>query len=207
MNGSNTRNGLRPHAWEREQIKIIFQYSLMLLAALVAGWLLPRFFSESVWQKAYQMVDFHFSPTDSHQIWKTVYVFAKPTLFCIAAVFVFSFSSLNCLVTDGVLVYLGARTGCALSVLYTMFQNVTSPPSAFDCFLFVLFRLLVLAIFFVFSVHMAKYSYRLRIYSQEGRTLFHPQTVLGLIVHTVLCGAMCFALHFLYGYSMYLVSK
>ena len=205
MNGSYTRNDFHPSTRHREQIKIIFQYSLMLLAALVAGWILPRFFPETLWQESYQAVIFHFSPTASKiTLIQTAYTFAKPILICIAAIFVFAFSSLNCLITDGILVYLGARIGCSLSVLYAMLRSTTTDaPSASDCFLFVLFRLLLVAFFLSFAIRMASYSYRLRIYSREGRTLFEPKTVWALILHTLLGAAICLGLHVLYGYFLY----
>ena len=214
MNGSHAMRTSHPHAWEREQLKIIFQYSLMLFASLVLGWILPRFFSQTLWQEAYQALLHHISPTDSPgdmpTLLKTAWMFSKPMLLCIGAVFVFSFSSLSCLITDGLLVYLGARTGCALSLLYAMLRTANDAALASPAilpFLFVLFRVALAAMFLIFSVYMAKHSYRLRIYSREGRPLFHPKTLLTLIVHTALCATICFLLHFLYAYSICLVSK
>lgn len=210
MNGSTIRNRMRRHTWEREYVKIALQYALMLLAAFVAGWLLPRFFSETLWQNVYERVFFHFSPVNPQPIMQTAYRFAKPLLICVLAIFIFSFSSLTCLVSDGFLVYLGARTGCACSVLYAFLQAMnsqTDAPLPMACFLFVLFHLLLLIGFFLFSLCMAKYSYRLRVYSKEGRTLFHPATVLMLILHTVVCAALFFLLHVLYSYGIYLLSK
>ena len=56
-------------------------------------------------------------------------------------------------------------------------------------------------------VKMAKLSYRMRIYSVQGRTLFHPKTVMEWLLKTLLCILGLFILHLLYGYSIYLVSK
>ena len=210
-----TTSSKRTRAWDREQIKIIFQYAVMLVASWVAGWLLPHFFSETLWQMARETISTHFelpfsSLTNLHEVLLAVYGFFKPTLICIGLVGIFSFSSLNCLATDCVLVYLGMRTGCTVSVLYAFSQD-TAPLSyhtgAFRLFVFILFKLLVLVFFAVYAVRTAKLSYRLRVYSQEGRTLFHPQTVWALLLQIALCALFLFALHLLYGYSICLVSK
>ncbi len=215
MNGGYATPAKRAHAWEREQTKIIFQYGLMTIASWVAGWLLPRFLGEGLWQSAENAIATHFAlpfsaMTNAKELLYAVYAFFLPTLLCISIVGIFSFSSLNCLVSDGVLVYLGMRTGCTVSLLYSFFRSSTALSYRLDSlqwFLFILFKLLVLTVFFVYAVRMAKYSYRLRIYSQEGRTLFHPQTVGALLLQFALCTLVLFLLHLLYGCSIYLVSK
>ena len=95
MNGSTTRSRMPPHSWAREYVKIALQYALMLLASFIAGWILPRFFSEALWKSVYEQMSFHFSPIDPQPILQTAYRFAKPMLVCIAAIFIFSFSFYN----------------------------------------------------------------------------------------------------------------
>ena len=213
MTGSNTKSA--SSAWKREQMKIVFQYALMLIASWVLGWILPRFLGDSLWQEAERAISTHFTLPFAElkslkELLAVTYRFCLPVLICTAIVCIFSFSSLSCLVTDGVLVYLGARTGCTVSMLYTFSRSTPSlsyqaPPLTF--FLFLLCKLLLLVFFFIYSVRMAKYAYRLRFYSQEGRTLFHPHTVWSLLAQTLLCMLVMFMIHLLYGCSIYLVSK
>ena len=199
-------------AREREYRKIVFQYGLMLLASLVAGWLLPRLLSDALWERALASISAHFTPSlkGGKVLFHTVFSFFWPTFLCIITVAVFSFSSLNCLITDGVLVYLGMRTGCTVSMLYSLFRTTASlsyRPSLLLLFVFVLFKLVLLFIFTSYAVRMAQYAYRLRTYSEEGRTLFHPRTVGALILHFSLCSFVTFLLHFLYVCTIDFVSK
>ena len=61
MSGAYTRITRHPRVHVREKTKIIFQYTLMVIAAAIAGWLLPRFFGDALWQKASQAITAHFS--------------------------------------------------------------------------------------------------------------------------------------------------
>ena len=215
MNGTYTIFQKRASSYEREYFKIIFQYTLMLVASGIAGWILPRFFGEELWTVAQRAVSSHFSLPFSElfgprAIFHAIFIFFKPCLICIGMVAIFSFSSLNCLISDGVLIYLGMRTGCAFSVLYTVSRGIV--PNSYQTsplcvFLFVLFKLLLIFFFAVYAIQAAKHSYRMRIYSKEGRALFPKKTILALLWHTILCVATLFLLHLLYGYAIYLVSK
>ena len=215
MSGAYTRITRHPRVHVREKTKIIFQYTLMVIAAAIAGWLLPRFFGDALWQKASQAITAHFSlPFSALEgigvILQRVYSYFKPTLLCIILVAVFSFSSLSCLVTDCVLIYLGMRVGCSLSVLSSLAKGATivsSPPGTVCRFLFVVFQLLLVVIFWLYSLRAAKYSYELRVYSKEGRALLPKKAVGALLLYTTLYTIMLFLLHALYGYSIYLVSK
>lgn len=212
MNGSYTSSVSSSYIWERERRKIVFQYALMLLASWIAGWILPRFLSNTLWQQAQASVSTHFMPSlaSGKALFQTAYSFFIPTFLCIIVVALFSFSVLNCLVTDGVLIYLGMRTGCTVSILYSLFRGIPSlsyRPSLLGIFIFVLFKLLLLLIFASYAIRMAKYAYRLRIYSKVGRTLFHPNTVGALICHFTICTVVLFLLHLLYIYSIYFASK
>ncbi len=215
MNGANTIFSRRPYFHERERLKIIFQYTLMVVASCVAGWILPRFFGEALWQDIGKAVSKHFDHPFSAldgigAVVHTVYSYFKPTLVCIGIVAIFSFSSLSCLVSDGILVYLGIRVGCALSILISIFQE-SSPipyrPSSLCVFFFILFHLLWLVFFWLYSIQAAKYSYQLRMYSKEGRAIFPKKAVGALAISTLLCAISLFLLHLLYGFSIYLVSK
>ena len=210
MNGFYTAPVRTSYLWEREQRKIVFQYGLMLLASFVAGWILPRLLTEALWQQAQTSIATHFtpSPTSGKALFQTAYSFFVPTFLCIIAVAVFSFSSLNCLVTDGVLIYLGMRTGCTVSMLYALLQGSPSlsyRPPFLSVFVFLLLKLLLLLLFAIYSIRMAKYAYRLRTYSKEGRTLFHPRTVGAIIWHFSLCSSVLFLLHLLYSRNLSLL--
>ena len=215
MNGTYHPSATSAWIWRREQIKIIFQYSLMLVASVIAGGLLPRFLGDRAWQSALHAVTVHFDlsfslPIAAKEFFYTVYTFFLPTLICVGIVGIFSFSSLNCLITDGVFVYLGMRTGCTISVLCTLFRRNMLESlhfGFFKLFIFLLFKLLLLAFFMLYAVQMSKYAYRLRVYSKEGRTLFHPQTVFALLGKVILCSTVLFALHLLYGCLIYFISK
>lgn len=215
MNRAYTAFSKRSLPWEREQLKIMFQYALMLVAASIAGWILPRFLSDGVWQSAQTAIASHFDApfvelNSTRQAVSKVFSFFCPTLVCVGMVGIFSFSSLSCLISDGVLVYLGMRTGCTVSMLFAM-SNGSTPfpyrPEPVCVFLFILFKLLLLFFFFIYAVQAAKQAYQMRRYSKEGRTVFEPQTVGILLLQTLLCVAVLFLLHLLYAYSIYFVSK
>lgn len=206
-------NVLRKKPSDLEQIKIGFQYILMLTAALVLGWLLPRFFSDSFLEAAQSGVYRHFalpfsSFADIGNVLRALLRFFAPTGIALVIVFLFSFSSLSCLVTDGVLIYLGMRTGCTLSVLWRLRgASVESfHLGNIHLFVFSFFKFLILFIFLLYAFYMARYAYQLRKYSQSGRTLFPPKTVAALIVCMFAAGGMLFVLHAIYGYLIYLLS-
>jgi len=215
MNGANTIYSRRPYVHERERLKIVFQYTLMVVASFVAGWILPRFFGDALWQDIGKTLSTHFDVPFSaldggRAIMSAVFSYVKPTLVCIGIVAVFSFSSLSCLVSDIVLVYLGMRAGCTLSILTSALKEdpkISYRPSSLCVFFFVLFTLLVIVIFWFYSIQAAKSSYQLRRYSKEGRAIFSKKAVGILAFHTLWCTVLLFLLHLLYAFSIYFVSK
>ena len=215
MNDVYTPPSDRTHPEMREQLKIIFQYSLMLVSSFVGGAILPRLLGPEFWSMAETSVSTHFAlPFDGIKglgsILKITFSYFKPDFWCVLLVGIFTFSSLSCPVSDGVLLYLGARTGCSISVLYTLVKGNTQAayqPTAFCFFLFAVFKLLLLACFLTYSVRMAQYAYRLRIYSKEGRVLFEPKAVWNCLLQMITATSILFVLHLLYGASIYFVSK
>ena len=216
MNGSDRKpqsNTGVAQAWRLERFKIGFQYALTLAAALVMGWLLPHLWGNTIADWQMEAIEKHFSlPFASlstvSQALSFVASFAAPTLLCFLIVFLFSFSSLNCLINNGVLVYLGMRTGYTFSVLIRIVTQV--PPTAYQpgwiCLgIFVIFKFALLLLIFRYAFRSSEYSYYLRMYSQSGRALFHPRTVCMLMGYSILISIAVFAAHALYGWFLYIL--
>ena len=191
--------------WEIERFKIGFQYVLMIAASLVMGWLLPSFAGNSVTQNHIKILEQHFSlpfaSLSSHtDIAAYILGFSLPTLLCVAAIFVFSFSSLVCLVSDGTLIFLGMRTGYTTSLLFFVLRNsATDTAIGWGHFLLVLlFRSILLIVITFYAFRATEYSYRMRRYTAIGRASPQPATVLLLLGYTLLISLLLFALHAAY---------
>lgn len=198
-----------------ERFKIGFQYTLTLVASLILGYLLPRFLGSELESWQIDALTRHFalpfaSLSTLPQMLGVILSFAAPSLFCLVIIFLFSFSSLNCLMNNGVLIYSGMRTGYTFSVLVSLLGDgvsATYQPGAFRFAVFIAFKILLLLLMLRYAFRSSDYSYHLRRYSASGRPFLHAKTILTLTGYTILIAVAVFAVHMLYVWILYLLSS
>ena len=213
MNGS----AYKPHAntavaqgWRLERFKIGFQYVLVLLASAVMGWLLAKSDDIQIEQAQMELILGHFfrpfaSLPSARQALLTVLSFAASTLLGVALVFLFSFSAINCLINNGILIYFGARTGYTVSLLLQVVMQ--SDRIGFGRWiLFFSFKLATMLLLLFCAYRTSEYSCYMRMNSSSGRALFHPRTVLSLCACTVWTASLVIGLHALYAWILAIAS-
>lgn len=200
-------NTVLAKAWKIERLKFGFQYALTLLSALALGLLLFRAVGDSFlpsWQS--EIVARHFSlpfssrPTFFPVLSVTISL-TLPVLLGMGIVLLFCFSSLNCLLNDLVLIYFGMRTGYTVSVLLSALfdsSEAVYPVSWIEFWLFLFLKIATLCLLWIYAFRASECSYYLRMYSHNGRALFHPRTVLRLFLYTLASMTLMLVLHIVY---------
>ena len=97
-----------------EKRKIVFQFVLMMLSSVFAGIFLTKFLSSENLTKLSEKISYHFGANiaDGNLIYDIVNVYLRlcvVDIICIVIVFLSSFSVLNYLINDGILIFLGLR--------------------------------------------------------------------------------------------------
>ncbi len=217
MNGSAYKpqiNTTVAQAWRLERFKIGFQYTLVLLASLIVGWLWANASDVPVTQEQLEGILRHFaSPLASlpslREAAPFVLSFAASTLLCVAIVFLFSFSALNCLINNGILIYFGIRTGYTVAILRwgLMHSETFAAQIGWGRWvLFLLFKLALATAFWVFCFRASEHSCYLRMYSESGRAVLHPKTVLSLCALTLWIACIVTGLYAFYMWLLYIIS-
>ena len=217
MNGSAHKpqeNTTVAQAWRLERFKIGFQYTLVLLVSLIVGWLWANASEHPITQEQLSRILGHFdSPLASlpslREIAPFVLSFAASALLCIAIVFLFSFSALNCLINNGILIYFGVRTGYTVAILRWALMHSETFRLQIGWgrwLLFLLFKLTLMATQWMFCFRASEHSCYLRMYSESGRAILHPKTVLSLCGLTLCSACIVLGLHAFYTWILYIIS-
>ena len=203
-------NSAIAQAWRLERFKIGFQYALVLLAAMAAGWLFATASDTPITQEQANTILGHFfSPISSlpsaRQALLVILSLASSSLIGIALVFLFSFSAINCLINNGILLYFGARTGYTVSILLWVVTH-SEQIGPWHWLLFAAFKTANAVLLLFHAFRASEHSCYMRMYSSAGRALLHPKTVLSLCGHTVWISSLTIGLHALYAWALAIVS-
>lgn len=170
---------------ELEKNKIIFQFALMLIASVIGGICFSNLLSEVALEKAALRIISHFGVSSdngfSRLVWQYLGV-CLPDIICALVLFLFSFSFVNYVVSDAVLVFLGFRYGVNSAIIKITSFSVVGVGNSLSYWLL---RAAVLTVFMIFSCRMAFYSLSLRKFSQNGRLVLDRKALLSQMIYTL----------------------
>ncbi len=192
---------------ELEKRKIVFQFTLMLVAAVIAGICFTRFLGEGTVFGLAQKIYLHFSdklPQNAalSYFFSTLFRIALPDLICIISLFLFSFSFVNYMVSDAVLVFAGFRFGfnAALIRLAGIYSVGIGNSLSFW-----LLKGVMLPVLLAFSCKMALYALQLRRFSgANGRFIFNKKATSAMILFTLWICLLSMTANLLYCIFIYI---
>jgi hypothetical protein len=169
-----------PKAIRIERYKIAFQFFLMLTASIICGVCLTKILSEGLRSNAYEKIIRHFISAKIPRTFFEYFVdyikMSSMDILIILGIFIFSFSFINYVVTDILIVFIGMRFGFGAFLL-----SSTLNVSFTDKMAFYIFKIIIIVMMFVFSYMMAVYSLEIRRFSSNGR-LINSKRKLGSMI-------------------------
>ena len=182
----NTKRSVR--SIELEKRKIIFQFTLMLIGSLICALLFTELLGEGAINSSTERIVRHFSVNSEQALTLRTFSLMLLRTFCveifgIIITFVFSFSYINYLVSDVILIFLGFRYGLnAALVKLATFRAVGIANSLS----FWVIGALQSALILYFSYRMGVYSIGMRKFSSESaRTVLDIRVVLSSVLLTL----------------------
>ena len=171
-----------------ETAKFIIQYCLMLVASVVGGGALTYFQEQESFVSSFYRIYTHFSAPFSQcrgavEIGMMIFRYSVPNLIGALIVLIFSFSAMNHLVTQLILILEGGKFGFSACLLFRLIASETIreyiPP--FLCVTYFLTSLLSLCLIFYYSLELAKHSLSVRCYTPLGRPSIPPKSIVKLL--------------------------
>lgn len=195
-----------------ENIKILFQFLLMLICSLTIGGVLIKSLPETFYQSLIVRVSAHFETVfincdGIYDHIKTILLYALSDILSVAIIFVVSFSAFNYVLSDFLLVYNGIRTGASVCFLYMFISN---PVFVYNIGLlryivFLFFKAVILILIFDYAYRAAVYSRKLKITTPSGRPNIKIKVFFPFVMYTltyigsliIINGAYCWLIYFL----------
>lgn len=186
-----------------EKIKIISQFVLMLAASVVLGVCISKAFSAQFMGAALSTILRHFSPHAENVILKDAFVryvlFTLPDIITAIILLIFSFSFINYIVSDVVIVVYGVRLGIAASLVSAM-QEV----GMFDRVMFFVLRSVIPLLVLVLSYKLASSAVDIRIFSSSGRLISDKTKIIQMFLTTLAFVGLVLLLKGLYCLCLYI---
>ncbi len=171
-----------------EKAKIIFQFSLMLVASVIGGICFSRFVGENAINgMAARLYGHFFQALPAENLLSNFFIRLLRTvlcdILCISIIFVFSFSFINYIVTDAVLIFTGFKFGMNAAVIKLATSDTLGVGNMLT---YLLIRGVLLPIFLVFTCRMAIYSLKLRRFSGDnGRIALNTKSLFLMLRETL----------------------
>ena len=140
-----------------EKQKIVFQFALVLMASLIAGVLFVGLVSDDVLNLISERISRHFLSKNSTSFFVRN---CAANVICVFALYLFSFSFINYVVSDIILAFTGLCFG-----IFSRLCTLTSVENT----IYIFFKLLLLLLIFVYSCKIAIDSLRLKKILPNGR--------------------------------------
>ena len=164
------------HAERLEQIKILFQFLLMIFSSVIIGAILTKLCSERYYIIAQNPVSTHFEKLFLEkkgilEVLRSIAIYSSWDMLCVLVVFFTSFSAFNYVATDILLVASGIKTGFSITFLskYLSAPILSYNLSVLKFSVFVFFKIILLFLLFSYSYNAAIYSLSMRYTSPNGR--------------------------------------
>ena len=197
-------------AIQTERFKIVLQFALTVLCSFVIGLLLIRILPEQFYSASILKVSTHFETVFinceiPYDYIRCILKYSLPDIICIITLFGVSFFTFNYVATNLVLIYNGARSGGVSAFLWAFISSATLSYGigVLRYTVFVVFKMLLLALIFDYSCRSALYSHKLKEVSDAGRPNVKARVLLPFILHLltylgsaiILNGIYCFLIY------------
>ena len=179
------------HKESIERIKILFQFLATLLFAFIFGALLCGACSDTFLSSAQTVITTHFNSLffgaiRLQDVFSTIITYSLPYIFAIITIAVLSFSVLNYLVSDIVLLICGVKVGFSITLLLNNAFSVHSIQgvSVLSFIIFSTFRILILVLVVCFAYRASLFSRNISFKNNNGRYYLEPLKILSFLVIT-----------------------
>ena len=183
-----------------EKRKIVFQFVLMMLSSVFAGIFLTKFLSSEYLFEISKKISFHFGANIDNEnlIYDIINIYFRlcaVDIICIIIVFLSSFSVLNYLINDGILIFLGMRYGINSALLAASGVLAESVGNSLS---FWILRGIALIAIAVYCCRMAFYSLSFRSFSRNGKLIIKRKDLLSSTVFTLTMTGLILLINGLY---------
>lgn len=169
-----------------EKQKIVFQFTVVLIASFVAGTLFIRLISDEALRTISERISNHFLSEASKS-----FFFKNCTvdILCVFILYLFSFSFINYVVSDIIIAFTSFNFGI-FSRLCILFNNQFS--------ILIFFKLVLLLLIYIYSCKIAMDSLKLKKFLPNGRISIDNKTFTKITVLTVSVIAVILIINGLY---------
>lgn len=170
-----------------EKAKILFQFILMLIASVVCGIFFSQLLSENVLFEINKKIQLYFSSFFYNCYYAEDYLdnflyLSSFDLISAFILFIFSFSFLNYIVSDIIIISHGFCFGMNLSIFKMIsFSQIGTSRSL----LYFVSRFILLLLLSFCAYTMALYSLRLRLFTNNGRAIINKKLFLKMFLFTL----------------------
>ena len=166
-----------------ERCKIAFQFTLMVVASIICGICISRMLSDTFISTATNKICQHFFTVKVPRAFFEYFVdYLKISAFDIALItliLIFSFSFINYVISDLILVFAGIRLGFFARLI------ATSGITFADKVAFYIFKPITMAMLFAFSLLMALHSLEIRRFSSNGRLIKNRKKLYSMLICSI----------------------
>lgn len=169
-----------------ENKKILFQFILMLVAALIGGICFIKAVEPHLPPVALNKILANFSNSPLNYVTfggfiQAVFKAALPYFISTLLVFIFSFSYVCYIISDIILALNGFAAGVSMALLCVSAPQI----KMFSATVFIISIILPLIVLFCFTYYSALFSLNIRVRSSNGRMILPPAKLLKFILKTL----------------------
>ncbi len=166
-----------------EKRKILFQFSLMVVAAVIGGFYFAKVIGASTSPNIRDKILEHFtyaypSDYDFSDLLCGIIKSCMPYFILTVTVFVFSFSYVNYIVSDLILAIIGFITGFSIAIVAAFSYKI----GMLSMILFAISMITSLLVMLYFTFSAALFSLEIRTRATNGRIILNPRKLLLIIV-------------------------
>ena len=186
-----------------EKAKIVFQFAVMMVASVIGGMCFSNLLSASAIQRFTAKLYISLNATSADVSFLDIFIkVALVDIICVAILFVFSFSFINYIVSDIVIVFLGFRFGMnAAIVRLSGFSQI----GLLNSLLFWIFKGIILFGMVFYACVAAFKALEIRRFSTSRRPRINNKALLKIVLSTIASAAFTLAFNGLYCLLVYIL--
>jgi len=186
-----------------EKAKIVFQFAVMLITSVLGGMCFSNLMSPSAIQRFTAKLYISFNASSVDVSFLDIFIkVALVDVICVALLFVFSFSFINYVVSDIVIIFLGFRFGMTAAII--KLSGISQIGLANSLFYWILKGSILFGILLYACVAAFK-ALELRRFGANSRPKINSRSLLHIVVSTVVAMAFILAVNGLYCLFVYIL--
>ena len=186
-----------------EKAKIVFQFAVMLIASVIGGMCFSNMLTESAIQRFTAKLYISFNAMSNDVSFLNIFTeVALIDVICVALLFVFSFSFINYIVSDMVIIFLGFRFGMNAAIIkLSGFSQI----GACNSLSFWIFKGIILFGIMLYACIAAFKALELRRFGANRRPRINNRSLLHIILFTLVAIVFILAVNGLYCLFVYIL--